>query len=262
MRTIKKFLLLAMLIATPLFAQKSTYLDAPTNSFGLFIAGSSVTYAAGSLTLQGVAQTINAGTLTSFAASKSDCSPASIKAGTDLCEYVFATSGSTSFQHTTTLVDALPYVEAVVTTDGSGNPLTVQAWTPPLPAGFFESSSPGGFINNAVAVSPSATPVFNPNLGSILYLLINQNVTSSTIKDAPVGKWVYLSIVQPNTGGPFSMTWPANMHWPAGTVALGLSTSGGSPLVISTTANSASGAKCYYAGAPGWYCTETFWGLH
>jgi len=225
-------------------------------------SGSNIAYSAGTISAQGFIQSITAGGVSGpFTANENNCSASAIAAGIDACEYVYWATG-TGLSVGSSFCSAMPYVLATFTTDSIGNPLVVSAFNPPPALSLFESQNLCGSVTTFQVATSSATPTFNPNLASIMYMALTSNVTSMTISPAPVGKWIWISFGQPATGGPYTVTWASNMHWPAGTTALGLSPGGGSPLAVSTGAGTISGAHCYYAGSvAGWYCMDTWWGL-
>ena len=251
----KKLFLFAMLMASPLIGQATNISFSPV--------GSTITYTAGTVTVQGVAQSVNSGTLSSFTANLTNCSQAAIISGTDSCGYIYYVGSGTSLSYSNVFATGFPYILATFTTDGSGNPLAVSVYNLPPITSLYQGASTGGAIASTQAVASASTMVLNPNVYQIFAVLLGGNVTSVTLVTPPVGTWICLSAVQPSSGGPYTFTWPSNMHWPAGTTALGLSTTGGSALTIATGANNVSGARCYYAGSvAGWYCMDTWWGLH
>jgi hypothetical protein len=69
-----------------------------------------------------------------------------------------------------------------------------------------------------VVVTYSATPTFNPALGSVLKMVLTGNVTSSSFTGAAAGTFVSIRIVQDAVGGR-TFAWPANLH-NAGAVSL------------------------------------------
>lgn len=117
----KLFLILGLLVSSVAFCQSPPSLSP---------VGATVTYSSGSVPINGTNQSITGGTLTSFTASMNACSQTAINAGTDACEYIYATPGSSSLLHSTNLDTAMPWVIATVTTDASGNPLVVSGYAP------------------------------------------------------------------------------------------------------------------------------------
>jgi len=85
------FLATALLFAASLFAQTSykSYLGGLAAPRMTGVGSATLTYTAGSVYDAGHANSILAGTLTTLGASKTDCSTASIIAGTDACAYIY-----------------------------------------------------------------------------------------------------------------------------------------------------------------------------
>jgi hypothetical protein len=214
----------------------------------LTVAGSTLTYATGSVSVNGVLQTYPAGSLSGFTASMTDCSQASIVAGTAKCNYIYMPAAGGALQTSSAMATAFPYVLAWVTTAANGNIQLYAPWNPPVPTALLESQSLLGMIFKAVAAPSSATPVFDASQGTVQYNVVTQNVTSSTIINPVDGMLRLFSFF--NTGA-FTVAWPANMAW-----------NGGSPPVTSG-ANTAFGGLCYYsAGAAKWECVATWTNLH
>lgn len=242
----KRLAVLLALFLSLSFSAKADYFP------GLSIGTNTISYLAGSITVNGALTSYVAGSLTSFASSQNNCAPSAINSGTDACEYVYYSAANNNLAHTTSYSAALPYILATVTTNSSGQPLAWQAYTPPPITSFIENQATSGFVQSYYTVTSSTTPAFNRFNGAIQVMTLSGNVTSSTLTGGVLGNWIYLSVVQPASGGPYTMTWPTNMHWPNGTA-----------LTIATAASSASGAMCYYSGSTsyGWACILTWSGV-
>lgn len=76
------------------------------------VTASSVTYTAGVISANGTATTITAGTVTSLTASKTDCSPAGIIAGS--CDIIYWPGSGASLSFTTSLQTAIAYGNVIV----------------------------------------------------------------------------------------------------------------------------------------------------
>jgi hypothetical protein len=96
------------------------------------------------------------------------------------------------------------------------------------------AAGPGVFALNSVTFS--STPTFNASAGNTQTIILNGNVTSSTLSNCAAGQWLVFDIVENATGG-YTFTWPSNVH------------GGGS---IATTANYHNRQSFYCDGTNAW----------
>jgi hypothetical protein len=153
------FLATALLFAASLFAQVSykAYLGGLAAPRMTGVGTATLTYTAGSVYNAGHANSIAAGTLTTLGASKTDCSTASIIAGTDACAYIYWPGSGTALAKSNaygTAAAAGNVVVALVTTDASSLITAIFPASLALPGAIPRNPE---FVTNTVATGSSVS---------------------------------------------------------------------------------------------------------
>ena len=239
------------------------------------MSGGNITYSAGTVTVQGVGQNITAGQINGpFVSNENNCAMSAIVTGSDSCEYVYWAAG-TGLNVSSSFCSAMPNVIGIFTTDGGGNPVAVSAYSPTAAVTLYESQNLCGAVSKSYVVSSSnywggtsvnpctaSSPCFNPAIqGKILYMGLTTNVTSMTIVAPPDGTEMKLTFGQPTSGPTYSVVWPANIKWSAGSTTLGLCAAPNPcALTIAPYNSTITGAHMYYSAAEGaWHVIDGTW---